>query len=320
MPVFKDLTGQKFGRLTVIEIDQDITKTKHLYYWRCKCDCGKIVSVRSSSLTQGVSKSCGCLQKDTVGQNNFKNLTNMVFGRLKVIRLNKSKTEETGKTYWDCKCKCGKIVAVTSNHLLSGNTKSCGCLHKDIITKSNIIEYDSNLNCLKVYFNNYDGYFLCDLDDRDVVEKYCWCRNKISGYVYSWSKENGKQIKLHRVIMSKYYNTNNLMIDHINHNILDNRKSNLRVCTASQNKINSRPTSNTGEKYISYNKINNKYYVQITTEGINKQFDSFNDAIIFRDNYMISHPNEFYYNPSEDYINNQIVIKPFLFIEKEEEE
>ena len=57
----KDLTGQRFGRLTVIGIDDRGTRKT---YWNCLCDCGNIKSVRSDSLQCGAIQSCGCLKKE----------------------------------------------------------------------------------------------------------------------------------------------------------------------------------------------------------------------------------------------------------------
>lgn len=56
-----DLTGQKFGRLTVIEKAESKGKSS---YWLCKCDCGNYVSVKSWSLRSGRTKSCGCLNNE----------------------------------------------------------------------------------------------------------------------------------------------------------------------------------------------------------------------------------------------------------------
>lgn len=57
-----DLTGQKFGRLTV-QYKNGKSKQGH-YFWHCLCDCGKETDVPSSYLTSGNTKSCGCLQRD----------------------------------------------------------------------------------------------------------------------------------------------------------------------------------------------------------------------------------------------------------------
>jgi len=62
MVPIKDLTNKKFGRLTVVEITNERDSSQHVL-WKCKCDCGnpKIIIVRGSHLTNGRTKSCGCL-------------------------------------------------------------------------------------------------------------------------------------------------------------------------------------------------------------------------------------------------------------------
>ncbi|RNB67351.1 hypothetical protein EDM55_20100 [Brevibacillus centrosporus] len=52
-----DLTGQRFGQLTVI---QRAGTRNRMALWRCKCDCGKETLSLSGSLRSGSSKSCGC--------------------------------------------------------------------------------------------------------------------------------------------------------------------------------------------------------------------------------------------------------------------
>lgn len=57
-----DLTGQKFGRLTALNI---VGKNyDRSYLWLCDCECGKQVVVSSYGLRKGTTKSCGCLQKE----------------------------------------------------------------------------------------------------------------------------------------------------------------------------------------------------------------------------------------------------------------
>jgi len=65
-----DLTGQQFGRLTVIGFDNErIAQRKkenkmRLIYWVCKCTCGNIKSVITRNLVSGSSTSCGCLSHE----------------------------------------------------------------------------------------------------------------------------------------------------------------------------------------------------------------------------------------------------------------
>jgi len=56
-----DLTGQRFGRLTVIE---KVPSKNSNARWRCVCDCGKETTVLGTTLRRGESKSCGCLRSD----------------------------------------------------------------------------------------------------------------------------------------------------------------------------------------------------------------------------------------------------------------
>lgn len=61
----RDITGQKFGKLTAIKLDHIksySTSTKR--YWLCKCKCGNYSIVEQGQLTRGKTKSCGCIQKE----------------------------------------------------------------------------------------------------------------------------------------------------------------------------------------------------------------------------------------------------------------
>lgn len=63
MPKKLDLTGQRFGRLTVINESKE--KLGGEVAWLCKCDCGNQTVIRAHSLRTGYTKSCGCLHKET---------------------------------------------------------------------------------------------------------------------------------------------------------------------------------------------------------------------------------------------------------------
>ena len=65
-----DLSGNKYGKLTVMKLD--LNNTKRIHYL-CRCDCGKIISVRADSLKSGAIKSCGCLSKERAREQGLKN-------------------------------------------------------------------------------------------------------------------------------------------------------------------------------------------------------------------------------------------------------
>ena len=77
MGKFKDLTGQKFGRLTVIKrgVDYINPNGSKVVQWLCKCDCGneELVLVRSSKLVGEYTRSCGCLKREKTAENGKKN-------------------------------------------------------------------------------------------------------------------------------------------------------------------------------------------------------------------------------------------------------
>lgn len=65
MSKFKDISGQIFGRLTALSINQEETNNHaHGTYWNCLCLCGNKTIVYLGNLTSGKQKSCGCLQKE----------------------------------------------------------------------------------------------------------------------------------------------------------------------------------------------------------------------------------------------------------------
>lgn len=64
--VIHDLTGQRFGRLVVIGVDD--RNTRKTYYY-CRCDCGTVKSIRSDGLLSGAVQSCGCLHKEVATEN-----------------------------------------------------------------------------------------------------------------------------------------------------------------------------------------------------------------------------------------------------------
>lgn len=120
-----DLTDQSFGRLKVISRNGSDKYGQAL--WLCQCECGNLISVRGQKLRSGHTKSCGCYQKQRTKETNRKELTNQTYGLLTVLE-DTGKTDKNRNALWKCKCQCGNIIEVNATSLLTGNTKSCGCL------------------------------------------------------------------------------------------------------------------------------------------------------------------------------------------------
>lgn len=123
----KDLTGKRFGRLTVISYIQKKERGSH---WLCKCDCGNEKIVPGEYLTRGKTKSCGCLRKESInnkeGGRKGINLAGQQFGFLTAIEPTEQRNN--GSIVWKCKCKCGNEILVPARNLTGGGRISCGCL------------------------------------------------------------------------------------------------------------------------------------------------------------------------------------------------
>ena len=78
-------------------------------------------------------------------------LTGQKFGRLTVVRFDH---KENGRKYYLCQCDCGNFKIVSNHSLKSGNTKSCGCLHKEILiqrNKDNRVHHPENERLLRIW-------------------------------------------------------------------------------------------------------------------------------------------------------------------------
>ena len=224
-------------------------------------------------------------------------LTGRKFSRLLVIERASDYVQPNGRkrTNWKCICDCQsnnndpQYTYVTSDRLLSGNTKSCGCIRQEY--------YDAkNKNKFILCGDYYEGYtnkgevFYFDADKIDIVKQYCWVVNK-EGYIIA-SQKNGikKQIWLHRLVMGvSDIPYNKILVDHIHGEKTrnDNRSSNLRLVNNSQNGENVKIRSNntTGVTGVSFDKNYNKYiaYICVNKENINLgRYEDFNEAVKIR--------------------------------------
>lgn len=227
-------------------------------------------------------------------------LTGKRFGRLTVIERAENHITKSGKTYvqWLCKCDCGNEVVVAARSLIANLTKSCGCIQKK--------------------YNNYDlsgeygiGYtskgeeFYFDLEDYELIKPYCWYLSN-RGYVTSGCGKNFKL--LHRLIMNC---APDMVVDHINHNKLDNRKNNLRVCTQNKNLCNCVISKNnsSGATGVGFDKQRNKWTASITVNYKKihlGRYDDIEDAIKVRKEAEEKYFGEYSYDNSNNSKNNVV--------------
>lgn len=148
-----NLTGQTFGRLTVLNITNHRKNHKVIYH--CKCMCGNECDVLADLLKSGKTQSCGCLKTETIRKNFGYNLIGQTFEKLHVIKL--SNRQEKDGQIWLCQCDCGKFHEVKTEFLMNGTVQSCGCIRYSIgeqnieqILQGNHITYIRD----KVYFDD----------------------------------------------------------------------------------------------------------------------------------------------------------------------
>lgn len=135
MGKMKDLTGQRFGKLLVLECAGKLDGRR--YSWKCQCDCGNIKIIAGASLTSGNTKSCGCANKEALKKWNLEQSEKAKiplgtkFGKLTVIEDLGFREQIPGhnRRWYKCQCDCGNIHEVMGNLLKQGQTISCGkCL------------------------------------------------------------------------------------------------------------------------------------------------------------------------------------------------
>lgn len=128
-------------------------------------------------------------------------------------------------------------------------------------------KYEIGEKVTKFFFDD-ETYFLVDTKDFLTVSKYKWHKTP-KGYVRS------SKGYLHRILTQC---PNDKVVDHINHNTLDNTRANLRICTKSENNFNrltSNPNSSTGERGISYSHRDNSYIARFSFNDENYHLGNF---------------------------------------------
>lgn len=220
----------------------------------------------------------------------------MKFGRLTV--LEKTSDKKRDAYLYKCVCDCQRnksgnevqYTYATHSSLVLGCTKSCGCLKRDATIQRNKESIKTNS-----YTDNNDGTitgecangtFLIDKESLSLVIPYCWRLNH-DGYIETHIRESHVRLFQHRLIYGIDAISKNMRIDHINGNRADNRKSNLRLVTLSQNAMNRKiPNNNTsGCSGVSYNKIQQRWEARIGYEGRRIHlgwFDTLEEAVMAR--------------------------------------
>lgn len=234
----------------------------------------------------------------------IKDLTGQKFTRLTVKC--RGPNNKNGNAQWWCECDCGnqELKLIVGTRLTSGETKSCGCLQKEIasIVHSKPNRYDLSGEYGIGYTSQPDSYGRCefyfDKEDFDKIKNYTW---SFSNDYLRDTKD--RSIAIHQIILPT---DDGYAPEHIHGAATknDNRKSNLRTATQSQNLMNTtlRRDNTSGAKGVHWRKDTNKWTATI---WVNKKcislgcFDNFDDAVKARAQAEKKYFGEFSYNASQ---------------------
>jgi hypothetical protein len=119
-PNARDITGVRFGKLVAKEPTGERRDGKLV--WRCECDCGGVRETTQASLASGHAQSCGCALSEAARRLKIR----ARYGRWTVVGY-------AGKSYWRCRCDCGREADVLASNLRQNGSRSCGCLRDEML-------------------------------------------------------------------------------------------------------------------------------------------------------------------------------------------
>lgn len=177
MGKIKDLTGQTFGRWTVLYLSENRTKSGKIQ-WHCKCECGNEKDVEGYTLRSGQSRSCGCLHKELAAEQCRQgrlDLTGQRFGKLVALYPIYSGQHDK-HTLWHCQCDCGNTCDIDMGNLRSGKSQSCGCTNSKneekiikLLTENNI-PFEYQIDYLDLPGKKFDFHIGTNLEKGYIIE------------------------------------------------------------------------------------------------------------------------------------------------------
>ena len=120
--------GERYGRLTVLEITRKQFKNQSSKVVTAKCDCGKVITTTLMNVAKGFSTSCGCLavenSRKAQDARRVKVTPGQVFGKWTVVKPDAGKRGHTRMS--EVTCSCGTVRLVATGSLARGEARSCG--------------------------------------------------------------------------------------------------------------------------------------------------------------------------------------------------
>lgn len=169
----KDLTGQKFGYLTVVEMLYHYNGGRHTHC-KCLCDCGNEHIISADHLQKRNNVSCGCMSNYHRAINNRTNEIGNKYGRLTIIDIDYSVKPSIAI----CECDCGEIIRVIKADVVNFHTQSCGCLQSEMTSQANEKDFtdvvsDSGVILKRRAYKNSYGVWMwhckCPICEKEFV-------------------------------------------------------------------------------------------------------------------------------------------------------
>lgn len=302
MPVKKEIIGDRVGQLIVVKKVENYGYGNYKYV--CLCDCGNVTLVSRGNLVCKKVLSCGCMKRELLAKRNSEKVGTFRFDHHEHIGKKNNMLTITRylgasrdrKIKYECTCDCGKKRILTFGEFK--RMSSCGCESpkRQYKLKENLFWFDSGIGYGKTYDNHV---FKFDEEDYDKIKGFYWC-SSANGYLIS-SKRGKKAKRMHRVIMD--IDDIGIIVDHINHDVRDNRKINLRIATASENNINSKLNKNNSSGKSGVYHVSKKW---ISYGFLNKEriflgsYNTFEEAKASREAWEEENHGEFKYRKEND--------------------
>lgn len=212
---YQHLIGTKINKWTVLELKRNPDKYKEVFAV-CICECGTISNVNIYNLINNKTKDCGCGRKQMLSATRSKNLVGQKFGKLLVLEQ-LPESNKFNRRLYKCKCDCGNEVVTAGNCLISGHTRSCGCINSYYNSYIAILLQDMNVNYRSEYVINIDGTsYRYDfyLPDYNLIIEYDGEQHYFPVNFGGWDElelhRQFKKTQEHDKIKEKYCTDNNI--------------------------------------------------------------------------------------------------------------
>ena len=138
-------------------------------------------STKGQGFYEAAKKIANVIHFDLTVYSQLEDLTKKRFGKLLVKEQDKEKSKEKHNTYWKCLCDCGKECSVKASHLKSGATTSCGCVNKQRIRETHMIDISGQI---------FDNIKVIERDNTTTQQTKWICECLLCGTIFSTESYN----------------------------------------------------------------------------------------------------------------------------------